>query len=590
MRNLPLLLLALACPAVARAAPLVVTADFAGFDEVVSTRTDTDLGKMGWNACGFHGTTSQPALAFTVAQPLPGLALELAETDAGAVLVRGAQFRCIRPGRLSIDDAGDYKLFLLESKSASRTHARVRLSLAAQDAARALQDPAVPTLKLEPQGANPRYGRSEKAVTVDAAVAKLDCAHGPVRLLARLQVDQASTYALEAERSHVHVQAADGRCQPELQGRAGRFELAAGSYTLWAEAREGGALDFVANDEERGPSFDGVPVVEIHELPAVVRARSSSERLWRPSWLCGPGPRQPAFIASVPRALEAVSVSRAAGPDPLGIEGLGARPVCGKSEHHLDALSGRWPVWLPAKEAREVLIKFADAHEEVSPLWLAPGPTEGLPLAERELLLHYPFWDTHPVYDTGDAASLDATSLALYAEAPAGLFVFLTKEIDGIPTTEPLILMRAGERAEVLRIDHTTHAIRLGALTTEVPGRITTPEVRQITPAKTVEEADRLAGILDRKTVDAFAAKKQKLRSCTVDYMEKHDPAWDHDYKLVYVHSGVSTTDLAYAQADRACGRSQFDRDSKKYIAAINAAQRSLRTRIGAVLAKKLGR
>ena len=604
------------------AAPLVVVdASFTGFEQELSARAETDLGKKGWNDCGYAGLTGAVA-TFQVPQPVEGL--EFDANGDGVLLKDDGKHVCFAAGqKMTFAGAGTRTVFLIDRRAAGGARATVRLFSRAQSQARV--DAALASmlhLTLDGTGPNPRYGAVVESKPIAVREANVPCAGTSARLLnplAVLVVAQASTFSLASNPGRtLFVRTADACLVINDQKR---FELSPGTATVWMEPdlRNPNVYDsrplfdpklaeLAVFDTERASVFEDAPKYPVSALPLVVRTQSNDEQRWVPPQLClkghggeegsgcKQGRRAPSFYVSLSKNLEELFVSTRLGEQvTLQFVGPGV-PSCelGDNVRTCDAGLARLPrpkagllaVWVRAAgPAQDVVVSF-DARDEVSRLWTTGVPSEALPLEERVVALHFPFWG-HDGRSTSDDRH---DTLSLFAAAPAGLFVFVSKPLEGLAENQPFLAQRVhGGKVELVSLTGEERTVRRDLVTLAVPATLSFPELPVLTPAKTVDEALGLAGPDEQKLVEAYLARESAHNACVGTWMEKHDPTWGKSYELVNVRTGRTLSSTLFKQADAGCGLPKLEKATSAFIAAINGAQKKLRGGIVAQLKKKLG-
>lgn len=567
--------------AVLAAAPLNVGPDFQGFEQTFALKTDSDLGKKGMNDCGFSQTTSAPVLSFVVAGKPDGLVLELTKTVAGAVLTRGRQHLCLEPGSLRIDDAGTYELYLLDHREHPYvTNARVRLYLervAAKQSAASVSTRKVPVL---PTGPNPiRVKFDPKAPEFAPEVAGVPCAKVRVQPVAQLVVSQASRYRITGVERDRFVVRGDECLELEEA-----VDLEAGAWALWMEVFPH-ETELVITDTERGMDLatsGEAPRVKLASLPAAVRVKAAKEQARDAYAPCEQGARTPSFVIEpgegVTFHLRAAGGFRDVSFDVFGDGG----DECGKDSLELTDATRSF-VFVSAPEAREVVVVMSDG-KGVRPFWSPAEVPSGLPIDQRVVSFHYPFWR--------DSSASLPPALPLFVTAPAGLFVFLTKPINDVPVNEPLLLIsHDGRSAGVLRANGSVESVRASVVTHQLPADLSFPKLKVPAPAKTTDEAWSAAGPLETARVDAWLQVEAAWKRCIHGYMAKHDPAWNlKNVEFYYVRSGLNVSDVVYGNAKRACHEAKFKKDGEAFIKAINASQAKLVTTLPDVLRSRLKR
>ena len=563
------------------AAPVSIGPDFQGFEQRFTLNTDSDLGEKHMNDCGFKGTTKAPALTFTIAG-VNDVVLELGRTNAGGVLVRGPQHRCLKPGVTDVEP-GSYELYLLDGQDhPSRTNATVRLfSKAAQ--AKKLRE-ALQKVPVSGQGPNPIAVRtSGKTAAFDASTIGVPCAKGSVQPVAELVVKDSSRYTLTLEGGERDLFLVSKSGCEALEADA--VDLEPGAYTLWMETAEFDAL-VKLTDTERGLAMGDEHTlrVSLTKLPMVLRVpvqATAPRDAYADVSFVG---RTPAFIIEPGGAAAEVHVRSVAGPRDLRWDATGDLGTIKRAGRLQLATKKRWFVFADTPVAGEAVVAFTDpANPELPVFWTPGDPGTSLDARERVVAIHFPFWHL-PDYELPPA-------LPLFATAPAGLFVFLTKEVNEVPTTEPLLLLaHDGKSATLLRLNGEQLTTRAALLSTEVPASLSFPKAKTPPPATTTDDAWADAGPFEKPRVDAWVKRQKQWTDCIEKYMQKNDPAWGKSYELIYVRSGLNVSDVVYASARKACGESKFNADGQAFIKAINGSHAKLAASIEGMLKKRLGR
>ncbi len=222
---------------------------------------------------------------------------------------------------------------------------------------------------------------------------------------------------------------------------------------------------------------------------------------------------------------------------------------------------------------------------EVSRLTRTGAPTEKLRLEDRAVSWHFPFWQLESRLNSDDRHDV----ISLFAAAPAGLFVFLKKPMEGTPVTEPLLIQRIVQgHAEVVSLTGKEQRVRLDVLTAERPAELTWPALPAFKAGVTVDDAMGLAGPDEQKLVDAYLAKESEHNGCVGGWMEKNDPTWGKSYELVNVRTGQTLSSMKFKQAHAVCGWAKLEKASKAFIAAINSSQKKLRASVTSGVKEKL--
>lgn len=561
------------------AAPVVVVTDFPGFEQTFTQKTDSDLGKKRMNDCGHRDTTDAPALSFEVNASSPkDLVLELSGTKAGAVLTLGTRHLCLKPGLTTIDEPGLYAVFLLDDVDhPGRLSTKLRLFSKSQQSKQVAR--SVKKVLLTGKGPNPVVIQFDaNAPSFDPATVSAKCATVRVSPVAELVVSSVSRFELTAENRDVFVVSPSGCVAVGEEA----IDLEAGSYALWLEASSE-RVEVSIFDAERKMALE-TPTgaeVKLSSLPTVFRAkaRRTPERdAYAP---CEIGGRKPSF------ALDSGSLSQfhlfaAGGLTDVTFDVIGdGIAECNRSSLHFTKAT-RGFVFVNAEHDADTLVAFSDG-KGVPVFWSPGAPKAGLSEADRLISFHYPFWQR-----AGDAPP---SALPLFATAPPELFVFLNKEVQDVPVTEPLLLLsHDGKNAMAIRVNGATVKVRASVLSTTVPASITLPALKAPQPAKTADDAWADAGPLEQARVDAWVKRQNQFTDCIGNYMKKNDPAWGKSYQLVYARSGINVSDVVYASARRACGEAKFTKDGAAFIAAINASHAKLVASLPAMLTKRLGR
>lgn len=168
--------------------------------------------------------------------------------------------------------------------------------------------------------------------------------------------------------------------------------------------------------------------------------------------------------------------------------------------------------------------------------------------------------------------------------------MFLTKPMEGTPVTEPLLVQHVFQgKAQVVSLTGKELKVRLDLVSTERPAELSLPELPAFKPGKTVDQALGLAGPDEQKRVEAYLEKETAHNACVGTWMAKNDPTWGKSYELVSVRTGRTMTSIKFKQADAVCGLSKLDKASTAFVAAVNSAQKKLRTSIAPELRKRLG-
>ncbi len=563
------------------AAPISVGPGFTGFEQAFNQKTDSDLGKKGMNDCGYAGITNAPVLSFTVAG-VNDVVLELAKTSGGAVLVRGKQHLCLKPGAVDVE-AGSYALHLLDSRDTPYVAAAtVRLFSKAMQAKQAVA--SLPRVTLDGSGPNPLVFTTRGATPdVDGAVAGVSCARGRVQPVAELVVTQGSRFSIAFDGLHRELYVAvGGKCV--VAGDKKPVDLEAGSAFLWMESYAKDAR-VTFTDSERALELAGAdtPVVKLTTLPTVLRVRvpaSKPRGSYEQVSFVG---RTPTFVLEAGGPAEEISLRAIAGiTTGISFDATGdLGTVSGNQSVHLKTAK-KWFVFANSQKEGEVVLAFVDLKNQVLPVFWSPAPPSAdLEPKDRVVAFHFPFWRL-----PGEHMP---QILPLFATAPAELFVFVTKQVNDVPTSEPLLVLEHdGTSAMVVRATGEQVSVRAGLLTKAVPPAITLPVVKPQAPSTTTDDAWADAGPLETARVEAWVKRQQKWQGCIDDYMQKNDPAYGKSYELIYVRSGLNVSDVAYAGARKACGEAKFKADGDAFIKAINASHAKLASSIKGMLEKRL--
>lgn len=561
------------------AAPLAVGNDFAGFEQTFTQKTDSDLGKKRMNDCGFRETTESPVLTFEVTASSPkDLVLELAETKAGGVLTLGAKHLCLKPGVTTIDGPGTYAVYLLDGlEHPGRLSAKLRLfskGAASKQLAR-----SVKKVLLTGKGPNPVVLMTDKdAPSFDPQTVSAKCAKVRVSPVAELVVSSVSRFELTAADRELFVVSSTGCVAVGEEA----IDLEAGSHALWMESASE-SIEVNVFDAERKMALETPAGSELKltALPSVFRARARKTPERDDYAPCEVGGRKPSFSLDS-GSLAQFHLYAAGGLTDVTFDVIGdSISECNKRSLRFTRATRAF-VFVNAERDGDTLVAFTDG-KGVPVFWSPAAPAAGLSAADRAVSFHYPFWQS-----PGDAPP---SALPLFATAPPELFVFLNKEVQEVPVTEPLlVLSHDGKNAVALRANGGQLKVRASALSTTVPASLTVPELKAPPPAKTTSDAWADAGPLEQARVEAWVKRQNQYTACIGAYMEKHDPAWGKSYQLIYVRSGINVSDVVYESARKACGEAKFNKDGAAFIAAINASHAKLVASLPGLLAKRLGR
>lgn len=448
-------------------------------------------------------------------------------------------------------------------------------------------------LVLDGKGANPRLMSLKGGELVTRQAAGVPCPGDRVSLLAKLDVKEASTFRVEASQTELLVVTPDGKCLERAQ--LASHELPVGISTVWA--LRPGDHDFAVIDTEREYVFEDVPVHELSALPLAVRATSSNEQRWVPPSLCTQGEggsagygclsrrRAPSFVLNVAHPFRRLFL-KARNGEHLKLQYLGVGSTDHDPIRRDDVAQGKLAVWVTSSGPAQDVLITVESEDDVPRLWRTGVPTEQLSVPDRAVVWHFPFW----AIDSRRTDDDRHDTLSLFAAAPPGLFVFLSKVIEGVPLTEPLLIESFTDGTpNLLRLSGGTLTVRASALKVDVPAELSFPALPPFTAATTVDEALALAGPGESKLVEEYLSKEATHNACVGTYMEQHDPSWGKSYELVNVRTGRTVSQLMFKKADAACGLPRLEQASKKLISEVNAAQKKLRATVVADLKQRLG-
>lgn len=413
---------------------------------------------------------------------------------------------------------------------------------------------------------------------------------------ARLRVTDASTWRLEAPERGVFLRAPDGRCLP------GGGNLARGDYDVFVSAagEAQAQVDLAVIDGERGLALGEAPHVEVRDLkqplavPVVVPAPQ-----FRSSQLCGAGAHTPSFYLDVKSPLAKVSLTTLVADAELDWAVAGPLEAskreyewCKASGHgrSWDTLEkGTYAVWVSSKTGvgQKAWAKVRQGFEDHvvdqkargEPLTkLAPIPAE-LSLKERQVWWHYPY---HP----RDTAAVEA----LFLDAPAQLFVFLTGDAESVKAGEALLLTRWGqEKSTVLRANGETKEVRTERLTTEKPATALLPDSwPDIAPPANIKEGYQITSPLDLPKFAKWENEEARRYACVDNWMRKNDPTWGKNYDVVNLRTGETMTDRKFRQADKVCQSARVQAAEKALVKAAHQSRLALREKVKKTLLAKL--
>jgi hypothetical protein len=220
------------------------------------------------------------------------------------------------------------------------------------------------------------------------------------------------------------------------------------------------------------------------------------------------------------------------------------------------------------------------------PLWQAPLASHSDALSDREIFLHYPFWSWH-FDDPKTIAGMKVE--ALFDDAPAALFVFVSRPMGGIAVGEPLLLSHHGATTStVLRANGERLDVETSALVSKRSGQITLPAFATLDAPTSTVEMHALASVRDRKLVAEVSAAEDKLWNCVAGDRAKNDPTYGKNYDLINTRTGASLRDLRSSQAARRCGLAAFENRARAAFTKVLHTRREEQSALAARLAKKL--
>lgn len=562
--------------------------------ETGSVKYDTDMGKKGWNECGYKETTEEPAATFELTEAHRDLELRL-EGSHGVLVGPTGKIACLDTAvnTFATWPAGTYRYHPIQADGADKEVSTRLVFIAPERAAKEavfrLETVIAQGGELNPSLHEVKVGAGPVVRTEHLGIE--DCTEErKVALLApvgKLEVKQPSSFTVHLDtkqQTYVYVRKADGTCQ------RGAENLPTGTHEIWASVAEGAEAPTQWNvslfDREQAYALGEAKTYQVDDpsKPITIRAHGHPSEFGAS---CGAGARKPTFYLKAPKRIRRIDFALmfASEPAELAILGplekqFGGDLRCkSQGSHELEWMEGTYAVFVGSEKGAEVVTLLGE-DKGLAPLDTVKKAAENPSLADREYAAYYPY------YGRLDGLPVEA----LFIDAPKQLFVFTKRSAKGLVANAPLLLVDHGdEESTVVSLDGKHHKLRTSDLATRPNGAVALPTVTPPPVPKDFAWATTIAGPVERQELIAPHEKaKNAFHSCVVSYMKKNDPSWGKDYELVYVRSGKNVSQVKFAEADRKCGYENLKAKGNAVAKKVHASRVRAQKDALASLAKKL--
>jgi hypothetical protein len=401
-----------------------------------------------------------------------------------------------------------------------------------------------------------------------------------VQPVTRLEVKTRSTWALESD-ARLVVQRADGTCL-EPKG-----DWAPGVYSVFAVAndpkKEVTAVTLtVANLERRLAVAEQQAISAPDALPAVFQVPVAPTVNGVRS-LCGATTPRPTAIVELKKPLAGtlrfVHAQGATQFVALPLNEVPLNKLCDGTASMRDTLpAGRYALFLSSAAAKTAWVALEPRAKNGSSwddAWKSSLRTSrevpaSVPLAERELLAWYPWYDL-------------AVPESLFLSAPKSLFLTVNADASPVSVGEPVLLVKYGaEFSTVLRVTAEQVSVRTERLA-DLSGKVTLPAIPELGfDDNRLETWEARAPATLKPRVLAWRAMQSKHSGCFDQYMRQHDPSWGKQNYIII----VSQRKAHEAAAEKKCNSAALDAAWKTLKADIVAERKAQRAKLSSLPAR----